>query len=114
MLRDVVAGRKADELVFTTATGARIAQARFWDRVWHPAVVAADLRKTPRVHDLRHTHASMCIAAGTDLLQLQHRLGHESLKTTGDTYGHLMPDALAAQARIATTMLGDALPQLEG
>jgi integrase len=113
VLRDLVAGRKADELVLTTPAGARITQAHFWERVWRPAVIAADLGKMPRVHDLRHTHASMMISDGADLLRVQHRLGHESLKTTGDTYGHLMPDALASDARFATRALGGALPQLE-
>lgn len=45
-----------------------------------------------RVHDLRHSHASMLIDMGFDLLEISRRLGHESAKTTSDTYGHLYPD----------------------
>jgi integrase len=112
-LRALSAGKKADGFVFTTPSKTRIRQSHFWERVWHPAIVAADLGKSPRVHDLRHSHASAMIAEGADLLRVQRRLGHESLKTTGDTYGHLMPDALAEDARIATAMLGGALPQIE-
>ena len=41
-----------------------------------------------RVHDLRHSHASMLI----DPLELADRLRHESVKTTLDTYSHLYPD----------------------
>lgn len=113
VLRTLTAGKKADALLFATPSGTRIRQNHFWERVWQPALAAADLGKRPRVHDLRHTHASMMIAAGMNLLQLQYRLGHESLKTTGDTYGHLMPDALAAGAMYATGALAGALPEVE-
>lgn len=45
-----------------------------------------------RVHDLRHSHASMLIEMGFDTLEISERLGHESVKTTLDTYSHLYPD----------------------
>lgn len=45
-----------------------------------------------RVHDLRHSHASMLIEMGFDALEIAERLGHESVKTTLDTYSHLYPD----------------------
>lgn len=45
-----------------------------------------------RVHDLRHSHASMLINMGIDIKEISERLGHESVKTTWDTYAHLYPD----------------------
>lgn len=42
-----------------------------------------------RIHDLRHSHASMLINMGINLFEISRRLGHESYKTTSDTYGHL-------------------------
>jgi len=48
--------------------------------------------KPIRVHDLRHSHASMLIEMGFDSLEIAERLGHESVKTTLDTYSHLYPD----------------------
>jgi len=51
---------------------------------------ALGLEKDTRIHDLRHTHASWLIAAGRPLPSIQRRLGHESITTTVDTYGHLM------------------------
>lgn len=45
-----------------------------------------------RVHDLRHSHASMLIEMGFATLEIADRLGHESVKTTLDTYSHLYPD----------------------
>lgn len=45
-----------------------------------------------RVHDLRHSHAAMLIHYKVPIVQLSRRLGHKSIKTTIDTYGHLYPD----------------------
>lgn len=45
-----------------------------------------------RVHDLRHSHASMLIEMGFSALEIANRLGHDSIKTTLDTYSHLYPD----------------------
>ena len=67
---------------------------------------APRLTKRPRVHDLRHTHASWMIAAGVDLFVLQRRLGHESITTTTETYAHLLPDQQAAAAAAAGRALG--------
>jgi len=113
LLRKLADGRPSDALLFTATEGGRVSAQKFHDRVWRPAIERSGIGKRPRVHDLRHTHASLMIAAGMNLLQLQHRLGHESLKVTGDTYGHLMPDALSAGAAFATASLAGALPQIE-
>jgi integrase len=47
------------------------------------------LVKKPCIHDLRHTCASWMIQAGVPLPVIQEHLGHESIKTTVDRYGHL-------------------------
>ena len=44
-----------------------------------------------RVHDLRHSHASMLIHQGLSPLVIQERLGHENIETTLNTYSHLYP-----------------------
>jgi len=113
-LRALAAGKAASDRLFTSVEGKRVSGQHFNARVWHPALAKSGLTKRPRVHDLRHSHASLMIAAGMDLLQLQHRLGHESLKTTGDTYGHLMPDAHARGSAFAASTLAGAFPQIEG
>lgn len=46
-----------------------------------------------RLHDLRHSHASFLIHKGISPIEIARRLGHESVKTTLDTYGHLYPDS---------------------
>jgi hypothetical protein len=45
----------------------------------------------PRIHDLRHTAAALAIATGAHPKAIQERLGHASITTTLDRYGHLMP-----------------------
>jgi integrase len=56
----------------------------------------------PRVsfHALRHTHASVLIRAGVDILTISRRLGRSKPSVTLDTYGHLIEgsDKAAAEA----------------
>ena len=49
-----------------------------------------DLKRI-RIHDLRHSHASLLINQGEDYLVVKERLGHASITTTIDTYSHLYP-----------------------
>lgn len=47
--------------------------------------------KRIRIHDIRHSHASLLITQGCDALILADRLGHEKVSTTLNTYSHLFP-----------------------
>ncbi len=125
VLLPLVAGKAPDALLFTNTVGSQLSSSRFWTTTWTPALDAAcsprqadgkpdadapRLTKRPRVHDLRHTHASWMIAAGTDLFVLQRRLGHESITTTTETYAHLLPDQQRAAADAAGRALGGLVP----
>jgi integrase len=46
-----------------------------------------------RFHDLRHTYATLMVAAGAHAKYLQAQMGHTSIRVTLDLYGHLYPDA---------------------
>ncbi|WP_326736070.1 tyrosine-type recombinase/integrase [Streptomyces sp. NBC_01022] len=86
-------GKKPTDLVFTAPEGAAWHSGVFYAHRWKPALDAANaagLTKRPRVHDLRHTHASWLIAGKVPLPVIQARLGHESITTTVDRYGHLL------------------------
>ncbi|PVE19315.1 site-specific integrase [Arthrobacter sp. Bz4] len=101
VLIPLVASRQGSELLFSTPKGERIMHGLFWRHYWLPAVKAAQsqgLKKTPRVHDLRHTHASWLIQDGVSLFIVSRRLGHASTRTTEQVYGHLMPQALQDSA----------------
>ncbi len=45
-----------------------------------------------RVHDLRHSHIAFLIEKGTQPLIISKRVGHDSVTTTMNIYGHLYPD----------------------
>lgn len=45
-----------------------------------------------RLHDLRHSHASLLIEMEVPILLVSERLGHEDVETTLRTYGHLYPN----------------------
>jgi integrase len=60
-----------------------------------------------RLHDLRHTHATLALQAGVHPKVVQERLGHASVKVTLDTYSHVMPPMhQEAAARVAAMVDG--------
>lgn len=54
--------------------------------------------KRIRVHDLRHSHASLLVELGFQPLAIAERLGHEKIETTLNTYSHLYPNKQAELA----------------
>ncbi|MSS19151.1 site-specific integrase [Pseudoramibacter porci] len=58
---------------------------------FHKAADLAGVRRI-RLHDLRHSHASMLINLGASPLLVAARLGHDSAETTLKIYSHLFPD----------------------
>jgi integrase len=48
--------------------------------------------KKIRVHDVRHSHASLLVEMGFSPLLIAERLGHERVQTTMETYSHLYPN----------------------
>lgn len=78
------------ELVFAGRDGGALYRGAFRRRVWLPAVESSDLAPL-RFHDLRHTAAALMIASGTHPKVVQSRLGHASITTTLDLYGHKLP-----------------------
>lgn len=93
MLRRQMAGRPPGDWLFRGGMGAAWRHSNYYKRKWEPALAAAiekGLPKKPRLHDLRHTHVAWLIAANIPLPAIQARLGHESITTTVDRYGHLV------------------------
>jgi integrase len=101
---------KPTDLVFTTPTGKPVRHNNFFNRVWRPACAAAGFDTPPRIHDLRHTHASWLISDGIPLEAIQDQLGHESILTTRKVYGRLLPALGVALGRSASEALARALP----
>ena len=104
-----------DEWVFPALEGGFLRYDNFRPRVWNPAVESAELAPLT-FHELRHTAAAFMINDGADPLQVKRRMGHEDIRTTFDTYGHLFPDreedlvaALDARKRRARVQHADSM-----
>lgn len=78
-------GREPNDLLFPAPEGGYLS-AQNWRRAVHWN--RTGLGRRP--HDLRHTAASLWIAAGVDIKTVSAWLGHSTAKLTLDTYGHLM------------------------
>ncbi|MCX5607178.1 tyrosine-type recombinase/integrase [Streptomyces sp. NBC_00047] len=88
-------GKGQNDLLFTAPEGGPLRYNNFRNRVFDPAVREAGLAGmgvTP--HKLRHTAASLAIAAGADVKVVQLMLGHKDASMTLNVYGHLFPDRL--------------------
>ncbi len=102
-IADLLSPGNPDALVFPASTGGYMRGSNVRRRWWSRAVAAAYL--FPRIvtdaagkqtvvydfklHELRHTAASLAIQAGANIKALQNMLGHESAGLTLDRYGHL-------------------------
>jgi integrase len=110
ILKRVVKGRAQDDFVFVTEDGAPWHNSDFYINVWSPLMTKVGEQGVGafRFHDLRHTHVSWLISGGVPLPHIQARLGHESITTTIDTYGHLLPvgDDLISQV-VDTALRGE-------
>jgi integrase len=103
------AGKDPDDFVFTSRHGRpAAAQRRLPHHVWRKLMkaLAAEGVAPFRFHDLRHTHVACLVAGGAPLPHIQARLGHESITTTIDTYGHLLPSGDELISGIIDTALG--------
>ena len=105
------AWRNEGGYVFTNPQGARVRQStlqRTFERMQREANVPR-----MRVHDLRHTGASLLLLAGVHPKVVSELLGHNSVRTTLDWYSHLMPGIAESAAetlgRVVSSEPGDVL-----
>ncbi|MFD7321391.1 tyrosine-type recombinase/integrase [Streptomyces sp. NPDC059875] len=91
-------------LIFTTSTG-RATDPRSLNRMLTILCTNAKVRRV-RVHDLRHTCASLLLAQGVDARTIMETLGHSTITMTLDTYAHVMPTTLKAAADRMDDALG--------
>ena len=88
-------------LVFTAANGAAL-DPESVSRYWRQAIKKAMLPPI-RLHDLRHTHATLALQAGVHPKVVSERLGHATVSITLDTYSHAIP---AMQEEAAALIAG--------
>jgi integrase len=98
-----------DALVFTSPQGQPLRNSNFHRRVWYKAVADAGIPSGLRIHDMRHTCASLLIAQDAHPKVVQVHLGHSSISVTMDRYGHLFPSNMQALAVALNGMRAQAL-----
>ncbi|MEV4251145.1 tyrosine-type recombinase/integrase [Streptosporangium canum] len=91
---------KPEDVLFRTTRGNLVRRDYFNAGALKPAILAAGVPVDMTFHDLRHTFASTALAEGVPISEVSRWLGHESITTTVDLYGHLVPEA-SERARTA-------------
>ena len=74
-------------------------------RAFYGFVAAAGLEHL-RLHDLRHTAATLMLRAGVHPKVVSERLGHATVGLTLDTYSHVLPDLQRDAAEVMDSVLG--------
>jgi integrase len=100
-----------DGLVFPVERGGPIRRSNFTRRVWIPATRAAGVEGL-RFHDLRHTAATLAVAAGASTRELMVRMGHSS-SAAALRYQHVMAGRDAAIAAALDELVQAAWAQTE-
>ena len=75
--------------VFTCEEGHPYSRRRFASRLERLIKKMDGLNKSITPHSFRHTHASLLLEANANMKVISHRLGHATVATTDETYGHL-------------------------
>ena len=83
----------ASGLLCRTPRGTLLRRDYYNREIWKPAIAATKLPGDATFHDLRHTFASTALAEGVPISEVSRWLGHKSITTTVDLYGHLVPEA---------------------
>lgn len=91
------------DLVVCSEDGTPIHPQSF-SQAFERAVVRAGLRKI-RLHDLRHTHATIAVKAGVPVKVISERLGHESPAFTLKQYAHVVPGMQAEAAELIAAIV---------
>lgn len=112
--RLAAAGLGSCALVFPSRAGTPLAASNLYAHHFLPAIQRAGLRRI-RFHDLRHTAATIRLAAGVNPKTVQLMLGHTRIETTLGVYGHVVPsmqsDADAVYERLMTSISTPENPQ---
>lgn len=93
------------DLVFTNTAGKPLSASNLTSRRFKPMLVDSGLPTSIRFHDLRHSHATLLLSYGINPKVVQERLGHGSVRTTLDLYGHALPSSQRHAAVVAGKLL---------
>jgi integrase len=102
-----------DALIFGDLEGGYLNPDRFSRRFVRSLMLArkelgTDVLPMIRVHDLRHTHATLLLTAGVPVKVVSERLGHATVMITLEIYQHVMPGMQAEAAAKFAAIIGGA------
>lgn len=102
----LAAGRAGNaDPVFVGPRGGVMRRSNFRHRQWSPTLAALGLAyRSP--HQMRHTYATLALAAGVPINVVSRALGHYQTSTTLNVYGHAMPDGVELLRDVAGRLLG--------
>ncbi len=89
ILKDYLEKKQTGSYVFSTNSGKPLSRSNV-RRAFNRLMVEADVPKI-RIHDLRHTSATLLLSSGTHPKVVQERLGHSQISHTLDIYSHVLP-----------------------
>ncbi len=80
--------KNPDDPLFHTEEGTFLRNTNFTRRIFVPALAKAEVKKI-RIHDLRHSAASIAISAGATPNMVKEMLGHSDVQLTMRVYAHI-------------------------
>lgn len=98
-------GYQQHDLVFATPAGGPLTSNNLKHRHFRPILKRAKLPQSFRLYDLRHSCATLLLAAGEHPKVVSERSGHTSVTLTLDTYSHVLPTMQEAASRKLEQML---------
>jgi integrase len=107
LLRELMSkdqGHCGNDLVFRAKHGGPIRESHFVRRYFKPLLKAAELPAV-RLYDLRHTAATIALAAGISPKIVSEQLGHASVAFTLEVYSHVLPHMQDAAAEKVQALL---------
>jgi integrase len=90
--------------VFTNSVGAPL-DGHYVSARWFPALLTKAGLPRVRFHDLRHSYASIALAAGVHARVVQETLGHSTIAVTLELYSHIAPTMQRDAARTVAEAL---------
>jgi len=95
---------QAHDLVFCSEFGTPLSIPNLTYRYFRPILEKAKLPQM-RLYDLRHSHATLLLAADEHLKVVSERLGHSTIRLTADTYSHVLEGMQQGTASKLESML---------
>jgi integrase len=103
--RLVAAKRRISEWVFLSRAGTPLSVHNVHNRSWKPLLERAGLPPSTRMHDLRHTCATLLLSRGIPVKVVSEMLGHGDVAITLGVYQSVLPDMQESAARVMEDVL---------